>query len=204
MSSKNRELEVKFHVLDLSKLESRLRDWEAMMVQPRTHEINLRFDTPQGDLARGERVLRLRQDTAARVTYKGPSLSQEGVRLREEHEFVASDYQAVRNLFEALGYQVSMMYEKYRTTYDVHAVHVTLDEMPYGDFLEVEGPDPASIRSVSDRLNLDWEARVLESYTLIFERMQTARALSFRDLSFENFSSLQVSLSILGIRPADA
>jgi adenylate cyclase class 2 len=203
MKSKDQELEVKFHVLDLSKLENRMRDWDTAVVQPRTHEVNLRFDTPQGELARTERVLRLRQDTAARVTYKGPSLSQEGVRLRQEYEFVVSDHQAARNLFEALGYQVSMMYEKYRTTYDMQGVFVTLDEMPYGRFLEVEGPDPASIRSVSHRLGLDWDARVLESYTLIFDRLRLSLALSFRDLSFANFSSLDVSLDVLGIHPAD-
>ncbi len=203
MSSKDQELEVKLYVSDLPALETRLRALGAALVQSRTHEVNLRFDTLQGELTRTQRVLRLRQDTAARVTYKGPSLSRGGARLRQEYEFVVSDYQSARNLFEALGYQVSMMYEKFRTTYELDGVQVVLDEMPYGNFLEIEGPDPLSIQAISDKLALNWEERIMDSYTVIFDRLCSALKLPFRDLSFANFKEQDISLAVLGIHPAD-
>ncbi len=200
---KNQELEVKFFVRDLVIIEQRLINLGAVLVQPRTFEINLRFDTPELELARNYRVLRLRQDTAARMTFKGPAHGVEGVRVRQEIEFVVGDFAAGRAFLEALGYQVSMAYEKYRAVYDIGAVHITLDELPYGHFVEIEGPDPERILAVNQALQLDWEARAPESYVAIFERLKQMMGFTFRDLSFENFTGLQISPGQINLRFAD-
>ena len=200
---KDQELEVKFHISDLGALERRLQSMRLPQSQARTYEVNLRFDLPDQSLTRTLQVLRLRQDTKARLTYKGPGRDEGGVRLRREIEFVVSDFEQARSLFEALGYQVSMMYEKYRTQYELDEVHVTLDEMPFGAFAELEGPDPASIQSTAQLLDLDWERRVLDSYTALFESLRSKAGFTFRDLSFENFQSLQPLLDEIGIYPAD-
>jgi len=199
----NQELEVKYYLKDLSGLERRLKGLGAQLHQPRTHEVNLRFDTPQGELSRGLQVLRLRRDKTSRLTYKGPSQFQEGVRVRTEIEFEVSDFEAARALLEALGYRVAMMYEKYRASYELEQVEITLDEMPYGDFAELEGPDPGRIQEINRRLGLDWSARVSESYVVLFNQLVQRLGLDFRDLSFENFSGLKPTPEQLGVRPAD-
>jgi adenylate cyclase class 2 len=199
MSKSDQELEVKFYLPDLLTLRARLETAGAQLVQPRVHEINLRFDTPSGDLARGYRVLRLRQDTEARLTYKGPGELVDGVRSRQELEFTVSDFGTARHFLEALGYEVSVMYEKYRTTYALRGVLVTLDEMPYGNFAEIEGPDGASIRKTAEVLGLDWERRILDSYIMLFDRLRERLGLAFRDLSFENFEELTVTGEMLGL-----
>jgi adenylate cyclase class 2 len=199
----DQELEVKFFIADLEAVEGRLKALGARLLQPRLHEVNLRFDTPDGELSRQFRVLRLRQDDAARLTYKGPSEYREGVRARQEIEFTVSDFGAARRFLEALGYRVALLYEKYRTTYELEGVHITLDKMPYGSFVEIEGPDPASIRHVNEQLGLDWEKRVPESYTMLFKRLREALGLPFEDLSFANFADLEISMDVLNVRPAD-
>lgn len=199
MASSDKELEVKFYLPDLASLRAHLEAASAQLVQPRVHEINLRFDTPSGELARGYRVLRLRQDTAARLTYKGPGELVDGVRSRQELEFTVSDFGTARHFLEALGYEVSVMYEKYRATYTLGGVLVTLDEMPYGNFAEVEGPDGASIRRAAEVLGLDWERRILDSYIMLFDRLRERLGLAFRDLSFANFEQLPVTGEMLGL-----
>ncbi len=204
MGQNYQEIEVKFYIADLPAVAARLSALPARLLQPRTHEINLRFDTPTGELLREMRVLRLRQDTQAHLTYKGPGQIVEGTRLRQEIELVVSDFAAARALLEALGYQVVMMYEKYRAAYAYQEAEISLDEMPYGNFVEIEAADPAHIRSVANRLGLTWEARVLDSYTALFESLRRRRGYTFRDLSFENFAGLVVTAADLEIRPADA
>ena len=199
----DQELEVKFYVRDLAGVEARIRKSRAVLAQPRTHEINLRFDTPGGDLARSYRVLRLRQDTAARLTYKGPAQSQEGVRIRQEIEFTVGDFHSARKLLEALGYQIAMIYEKYRTVYDLDQVHIALDELPYGDFVEIEGPDVSSIRSANQITGLNWEATVPESYTMMFDRLRNEFNLPYHNLVFESFQGTGIDVSKLNIEPAD-
>ncbi len=198
-----KELELKYYVQDLDRLERRLAALGAHCVQPRTQEFNLRFDTPDFSLTHAGKALRLRYDTQARLTFKGPSQSQEGIRLREEIEFVADNFQAAQAFLIALGFQVSMMYEKYRTTYDLGSVHILLDELPYGAFVEIEGPDPAQIRVVNEQLGLEWEKRIAESYTVLFDRLRLNMGLSFRDLIFENFKEIHPTAAELGVQPAD-
>lgn len=203
MASNGKELEVKFLVMDHAALESRLKFLGAELIQPRLHETNLRFDTPERELSSSARVLRLRMDTAPRLTYKGPGQEHQGAQLRQELEFTVGDYEMARALFEALGYEVMVIYEKFRTTYSLRGILVTLDEMPFGNFIEIEGDDGESIREVAERLRLDWDRRILEGYIMLFDRLKSALGLSFRDLTFANFAGTGISVFALGALAAD-
>jgi predicted adenylyl cyclase CyaB len=203
MSINNQELEVKFYITDLEALERRIIEQGARLVQPRTHEVNLQFDTQDGELKRNYKVLRLRKNNAARLTFKGPGEEQDGARLRRELEFVVSDFSTAKELFEALGYIVDVMYEKYRTVFNLEKVLVTLDEMPYGRFAEIEGPDGYSIRAAAELLELDWQARILDSYLALFDRARSALGFEFQHLSFENFEAIEVPPSSLDVQAAD-
>ncbi len=203
MSLENREIEVKYAITDLPALETRLKAIGAVLIQERIFESNLRFDTWDSSLEKTASVLRLRQDTAARMTFKGPSVVQTGVRDRLEIEFVVSNFNAAWALLEALGYRISMVYEKYRAMYELAGAIVTLDEMPYGSFAEIEGPDIASLHEVNRLLGLKWDAAVPLSYSEIFSLLKEKMGWNFRDLSFENFTDRDVSLQMLEIFPAD-
>ncbi|MBP1703449.1 MAG: uncharacterized protein H6Q38_2556 [Chloroflexi bacterium] len=199
----DQEIEVKFFLSNLDSLRDRLVGMHARLVQPRTHELNLRFDTQAGDLGRSFQVLRLRKDIDARLTYKGPGSIDHGVRVRQEIEFTVGDFDAAQRFLQALGYQVSMIYEKFRTVYDLSGVLVTLDEMPYGNFTELEGATPQDVIATSKKLTLQWEHRVLDSYTLLFEHLKTAQQFTFRDLTFDNFTGLEILPQMLSLQPAD-
>ncbi len=203
MSQNQQELEVKFYLADLKSLENRLIQSGAGLLTRRVHEYNQRFDSPDGALVQDHRVLRLRRDTAAWLTYKGPSVDDQGVRRREEIEFSVSDFRAAHDFLRALGYRLYMAYEKFRTTYALGEVLVTLDELPIGLFAEIEGPDAAAIRQTAEQLDLDWEARLTASYSELFKRVRRKMGLKFRDLTFENFRALTVRPEDLGARPAD-
>ncbi len=199
------ELEVKFYMPDLAAFTRRLEQAGGRLEAPRAHELNLRFDTPSGELSRAYRALRLRQDRAARLAYKGPSLDAGGARLREEIEFVVEDFAAARRFLEALGYQVWVMYEKYRTLFTLETVgqaaqvDIALDELPYGNFVELEGTSVEDLRAAAGRVGLDWEAQVRESYLELFQVLHRKRGLPFRDLTFENFVGVSVSPDELGV-----
>ena len=201
---KDQEIEIKLYLTDLPAFRQRLEDLGAALIEPRLHEINLRYDTPNGDLTRTAQVLRLRQDNAAHLTYKGKGEASGGVYVRREIEFTVGDFEAARAFLEALGYTVSLMYEKYRTTYDLDGVMVTLDEMPFGNFSELEGPDAESIHGVANKLGVNWNARIAESYTSLFANLKQTKGLSFQDLAFENFKGIAVSHQDLEVQTADS
>ena len=197
------ELEIKLLVRDLNEVEKKLKSMAAELEQPRTHEINLRFDTADSELSRAGKALRLRSDTKARMTFKGPSVNRGGARERQEIEFVVDDFHSASAFLEALGFRIKLIYEKYRAQYIYEGVRITLDELPYGKFVEIEGPDPASIHKLCVELELNWEYRISESYVMLFGYLQRQEGYQVRDLIFENFSDTSIAERELGLRPAD-
>jgi len=158
---------------------------------------------PRPERLGGHGLPRLRRDSANRLTYKGPSKVKDGVSARTEIEFTVGNFESAQALLEALGYQVSMIYEKYRTVYQINDTSVTLDEMPFGNFAEIEGPDGATIQAVCNQLGLIWELRTLQSYAELFQVVKRNLKLTYRDLTFESFAEIKVKTSHLELAPAD-
>ncbi len=197
------EIEVKFYLSRPARLHQRLQALGARQVEPRQYELNLRFDFPDRHLTREHRVLRLRQTHQATLTYKGPTQPDAPVSMRQEIEVEVSDFETTRHLLEALGLEVSIIYEKWRTTYQLGQVEIVVDEMPYGVFCEIEGPDAATIETTAHQLGLDWTARVRQSYLALFETLKQRLGLSAPHLTFEALGEVCVSAADLEIRPAD-
>ncbi len=198
-----RETEVKFYVRDLPKIEASLIDMRARCIQPRVFETNLRFDLPDGSLRRDGRVLRLRQSSDIRLTYKGSSENRDGILTRNEIEFTVGDFESAREFLLGLGYRQTAVYEKYRTTYAIENLHIMLDELPYGSFVEIEGENETDIHKIADRLRLDWEAAIPASYLALFERICTDRGLDPAKLTFAALEGLSPEAKDIKVRAAD-
>jgi adenylate cyclase class 2 len=199
----NQEREIKFYVQDLEAVNERLRICGAELTRERTLEINLRLDTDDRSLYKSGRLLRLRQDDRARVTYKADARVEGGVIARTEIEFTVDNFAVARKLFEALGYQVVVIYEKYRRVYRLGDVEVTLDELPMGDFVEIEAPNNTLIEGAAQMLGLDWAKGIATNYLGLFEVARSNRGFTFNDLTFENFRDFEVLPEDIGVQPAD-
>jgi adenylate cyclase class 2 len=192
MTHKNVETEVKILVSDLQAVADKLRKQNAPVTAERVFERNIRYDDDAGSLTRVGCVLRLRQDTRARLTYKAPGdVTVQGILSRKELEITVSNFDTTDLLLKALGYHPSWEYEKYRTTYELNDCEVVLDEMPYGNFVEVEGEHEA-IPKVLALLDLADAPRIGASYSDLFFRIKEGMKLDFRDLTFGNFRGITV------------
>jgi len=112
-------------------------------------------------------------------------------------------FEKAKQFLEALGYRQTMFYEKYRTTYEFGDLSIMLDELPYGNFVEIEGENVEQIQDVAAKLHLDWSTAIDNSYTGLFENVKKVLELSFKDISFENFEGIKVTAEHLRVRPAD-
>jgi adenylate cyclase class 2 len=203
MSTSGQETEAKFYVQDLTRIQAYLQDSDARLVQARVLERNIRFDLSDASLRAEGRVLRLREDTEAKLTYKSANKNKKGVLSREEIEFVVEDFEKAKKFLEALGYQQIFYYEKYRTTYELDKTLIMLDELPYGNFVEIEGETEETIQALAEKLDLNWDATIERSYSALFEQVHKSLNLSFRDLSFEKFAGIKVDVTHLGVHAAD-
>jgi len=198
------EREAKFYIQDLNALAEKVRMTGADLVQPRVLERNLRLDTPDGSLQREARILRIRMDDRVHVTYKEGARNDNGIITRTEIEVQTDDYEATRRLFEALGFVEVVIYEKYRQIYQLGDVAVMLDELPFGDFVEIEAPNNVLIEGVVQMLGLDGAAMIPTNYLGLFGHLKRKKALDVTDLTFENFVNLAITAEDLGVQPADS
>jgi adenylate cyclase class 2 len=203
MSVNNQEIETKFYVNDLKAVENKLIALGATCKLPRSFEYNLRFDDANGSLKRAHQVLRLRQSDSARLTFKGPGQQQNSAIVRPEIELVVNNFDTARSFLEALGYQAVVIYEKYRSMYELDHTQIALDELPYGNFVEIEVEKIETIANLAPRLGLKLEAAVPASYLRLFERLRTAKNLQVQNLAFIEFEGIETTAEDLDVTPAD-
>lgn len=187
------ETEVKFYIADLDEISARLHTAGAQQSHRRTFEQNLRYEDAAQTLTAQDVVLRLRQDDRARLTYKQalPQQSDARATTRLELETEVGDFATMDAILHKLGFHVAMAYEKYRTTYTLHGAEIMLDEMPFGNFIEVEGlAEP--IEQVVAALDLGGAPRFLVSYVALFETVKARLGLTMRDLTFAAFEGVEL------------
>src|SRR5215213_4668720 len=86
-------------------------------------------------------ILRLRKTPEKTIlTYKERLNGNTDVKRKIEFETVVADVEATERIIEKLGYHLSVVYEKHRKAWHFRKVEVVLDELPFGFFMEIEGP----------------------------------------------------------------
>lgn len=192
------EIECKIYIPNLAQIQ-RILAQQAVMVKPRVFEHNILYDTPDREFATKDIVLRLRQDEQTRLTYKGPmTVDSNGIRQRLELETSIGDFSTLDTILHHLGFSHGMAYEKYRTTYQwptLPDAEIVLDELPFGNFLEIEGL-PADIESILVALDLGAVPIIPKSYVALFKRVCDQYQLPFTDLTFANFAGREIDPAI--------
>ncbi len=205
MPDKN-EIEIKFLLDDPISFKRALIALGAQKKSER-YEWNIRLDGADNSLLAAGKMLRVRRTEANGVTKYVITVKVDpknkvstAYRIRREIEFEAvGNGDTIQALFDALGYQPVWHYEKRREVFLWNTVEIDLDQMPYGWFAEFEG-QPDVIEALVTELNWINKPRVLLSYQEIFQAVRQALNLPEMDLTFANFSEINVPLDhILGL-----
>jgi adenylate cyclase class 2 len=187
------EQEVKFFMPEGEKLHQKINALGAKPFHPRMHEANIRFDTSDGMLTRQGKVLRLRKAGTVILTFKqpdpsGPTGEPAPARRLLETALVVDNLEKTAHLLQTLGFRPIVRYEKYREVFRWKSILLMFDQLPFGDFLELEGLDLDELRQTAKQLDLDWKQALQTSYMGIFLAMKRKYHLTFLEATFENFS----------------
>ena len=171
------EIETKFVVSDFDAVRRALSAAGGLRLS-RCFEENVVLDDEAGTLRGRGVLLRIRRDAACKVTVKLPADGPEGsgLKIRREIETEAADPVALEAIFAALGYVPFLRYEKVRETWRVGDALVCLDQLPFGRYLEIEGP-AAAIPLLADRLGLSMEQARPETYHELHQAYRRERQL---------------------------
>jgi adenylate cyclase, class 2 len=186
------EIEAKMKVDNLATVRSRITACGGTPVGEFL-ERNVFFDTEDRLLLAADKGLRVRKNHNVKtgadtivITHKGPR--QPGaLKTRDEMELEVSSLDDATKLFEALGYQQVLSFEKRRESWTVGKCKVELDEVPHlGAFVEIEGPREDAVMQVREELGLSGQPIVKSSYTALLmtwlqEHGKTQRVVRFSD-----------------------
>jgi adenylate cyclase, class 2 len=191
---KSLEIEVKFFLPDAVSLQRRLPAYGAQL-KTNASETNIRFENQDNSLYLQKILLRLRQADTVTLTYKSkPSESDPDFKVHHEIEVIINDFQAMHRILESIGFHPVQVYEKKRATWSIDKTLLCIDQMPYGDFIEIEGM-PEDIRRISHDLGFKWKDRILFNYLEIFETLKQRLGLSFSDVTFDNFKIINIDFN---------
>ncbi|CAN5353074.1 hypothetical protein BH10ACI1_BH10ACI1_30880 [soil metagenome] len=93
-----------------------------------------------GILIETNAILRIRKTQAKTIlTYKKSTHNEFNIKQRIEYETEVSNAAELEKIIDSLGFVKVLVYEKWRKTWHFRAVEIVLDELPFGQFMEIEG-----------------------------------------------------------------
>lgn len=155
------------------------------------HEVNTFFDTEDRSLLAADKGLRLRLNRNSEtgeedhiMTYKGPR--QLGpLKSREEVEVIVEGSSEVARMLACLGFKKTLGFEKRRESWLLDGCQVELDELPFlGKFVEIEGPDDATVMKVREKLGLASRALIKHGYIALLSGYLQEHGKTLKDVRF--------------------
>lgn len=179
------EIEVKIAVEALEPFEKKAEALGYEVVHPFHFEANTLFDFPGRPLSVQGCLLRVRETPeGSLLTFKGRLVHHDRFKVRPEKETRCQDGAALREILSGIGLRPFFRYEKYRKEMRAPGGGLLcLDLLPFGSFLELEGPEEA-IEAMAAELGLLAAAFIRRSYADLYGEYCRERGLPFGDIVF--------------------
>ncbi len=187
------EIEVKFYLENAELVREKLLSAGATS-NGRIFESNICFDDAHDGLKAKKSLLRLRKDQKVTLTHKSkPKTGETEFKVLRELEVEVSNFDMMLRILETLGYHRTLVYEKYRETLTIGETNICIDNMPFGDFIEIEGSKD-DIRRLAQVLGMSWDRRIIDNYRSMFNAIREGLQLTFDDITFDNFNTVPLDI----------
>lgn len=180
------ETEVKFKILDVDKIIEQLKALGAKHINTE-HQKTIRFDDQNKSLENKGIFIRVRsgKDNTLTMKIKNKDLVKENFFVREELETTVGDINTVGSIIKILGFLDEFIMEKYRMNWNYQDAKISIDEMPFGFFMEIESSNVETINLIADKLNLKGEDRFVVTYWDLFDEYKKANNINETNIVFE-------------------
>lgn len=177
------EIETKIKIHDIDDLRKKIILAGGIFLS-KEKESDEHFDFSDFRLEKEQKVLRIRNKNI--VTFKQGKKEHNGKKIANETEFKISDYDAFTLLLFNLGMQPGYYKEKIRETFKLHGCSVTIDILPFGNYLEIEG-DEHNINAIAEQLGFKTDQFISDSYPRLHKKYCLENNLPYnKDIRFND------------------
>jgi adenylate cyclase class 2 len=135
------EIEKKYRLTEATR-ERVIQRLAALGIQPVASVFEVNSIYTNAALLEQDAIVRIRRiDERTILTFKKRFPSPSGIKHQLEEETDVKDADALATILSHLGLNASLVYEKRRQTWNSHDCEIALDELPFGWFMEIEGPE---------------------------------------------------------------
>src|ERR1700682_1009178 len=168
------EIEKKYR-LTKKQREAMMRRLRKLGAAPADLEVEENTIYRGGRLELGGCALRLRRvNGRAILTFKERFPSKSSIKHQREEETEVTDAAAVAAILRSLEFRPALVYEKRRTRWVTGKAEIALDELPFGQFMEIEGSE-AEIARVEKLIGAEALPAVMETYPALTARLGQKR-----------------------------
>ncbi|MFH1643746.1 MAG: class IV adenylate cyclase [bacterium] len=166
------EKELKFKIQDINKLLDKLDNLGAKK-EKRVFERTVMFDNSSGIMKVTDGRLRLRTKIeengtkGAQLSYKKP-LTRKGIKQEIDIVVDIGDPQKIEKILYYADYKPVSSYERFRTIYYLYDAEISIDEFPFGNYIEVEADNLEKLRELATKLDFSMEKNITLSYDTLY------------------------------------
>jgi predicted adenylyl cyclase CyaB len=162
-----KEIEVKFKIQNIKRLQKALKQIEAKRKNKILQE-DISFDNRKNILTKANILLRLRKtDDEICLTFKLPS-KKARFKEEEEIEIKVDNSENTKEILRILGFYPKGELKKLREEWDYKNSKILIDQSPLGKILEIEG-SKKEIEEIIKLLNLNSKKRITKTYYEVYK-----------------------------------
>lgn len=151
------EIEAKFLNIDHDAMRDKLLKLGAHCKLPMRLMKRKNYDFPDGRLQKIGGWIRVR-DEGDKVTLSYKQLNDRSLHGTQEVSVAVDSFDAADSFLRSIGCEPTSYQETKRESWRLDKLEIELDEWPWTQpYVEIEGPDEASLRNIAAKLGLSWD-----------------------------------------------
>ena len=188
MGKSKKEIEIKIELKknEIPAVRKRLRELGAIHAPVKKEITYGFFSTDSIEAGIFPRIKTHKGETGGLLTVKIKKALRSKYFRREELTMAVPDARVARDILKVLGYTKERIFEKIREKWNFpdQKIEVTIDELPFGFFIEIEG-SPQGIEKTVKLLGLDNKDRIIKAYLRVYDDWRKKQGIKKENCVFK-------------------
>lgn len=162
--------QVKFKIINLDEILIKLRNSDAIFIGGTFEKITL-FDNQNFDLRKKGLFLRSKDGFENTLTLKEKKEENTEIFTRIKTSIEIEDVDDINYILTKIGFTNKSIMEKYRLLWSVENIEISIDELPFGLYMEIKGNE-AKIKKFCTLLGLKKDDIINKTYWDLYYELQ--------------------------------